>query len=204
MGKQIHLIHGFLEQKGGNISGMADLQKKIVEQNPGAYINDYTQDEFDGVKLDPTGPIILVGRSWGGAAAFRYIDTHPEITFDLLVAFDPVTNFFKAPRSWPCIGWKRRKNLKFFLSLNESESWLKGHPVFDKAPYKEVEERTLYVHSKTGKRILKVRESDWYKEIILPNDPATKPGSFDEFKAHFTVSKDEFCVAQALERIKAV
>ena len=192
--KQIHLIHGFLEQKGGNLSGMETLKQRIKAECPDAFVADWEQGEFDNVSTHTATKVVLVGRSWGAAAAFRYIDTHPNLQFDLLVVFDPVANPFKKPRQWPCHGWARRPNLKYLLSFCESESVLKGSPVAD-----EMGQESTKVIMENG---IIVREAPWFKEYTLPNDPATT-GS-QEFFSHFTISTNQFCVDLAVKAIGAV
>jgi len=189
--KQVFLVHGALEPADGNISGMRTIGDKIKAVCPDATIHHYTQQDFDAINIDPSmGKIVIVARSWGGSSSLRWASRNPDVVIDLCVFFDPVCNFFKKPRFWPCVGFPRFNNIKFVQSYCESESLLKGSFMVDD---------TVFATDEHG---IKHRETSWYRETVLPNDPKTT--GFQEFLSHFTISQTEWIVYEAVNRIASV
>ena len=187
--KQIFIVHGFGEKPDGNLTGMQTLGDKIQDAVPSAVIKHFAQDELDAVKIDPSkGPVILIGRSWGGSAVYRYADRNPDVRISLAVLFDPVPNCFKKPRQWVCKEWTRRKNIDFVLTFNETMSLLKGDMIETTEP--------VYMTDNNG---VKTRSTSWFLEHSLPDDPKVQ-----DFFEHFAISKTEWCVKEAVERIASL
>lgn len=192
--KHIFCVHGFGAKKGSDLAGFKTFIDKVKLQEKDAVVYEFEWDDLNDFSFEEFGikensKIILVGRSWGGAACYKFADDNKDCLIDLLVTFDPIPNPL-----WGQWGrWKLRPNIKKVVSFIQHENLLlRGRKIKCKMslecfnPETKINRRWAY-------------GGDFFDEYEIPNDI-----KLINSLGHVMITKNEWVITKALQYIEGV